>query len=134
MALDIFDLTEFTQLAIRKDTGLHDGLSLHIYTSNDEWLSEHIERLKAEGHDVPPIHSTSDAVEWSRAVRMAKWILEADERYNANMGENGKLARATEAPKIIEIKEEDVKEILEAIRTAPRVWGTIEIDDGRAEE
>jgi len=82
MAIEVFDLTEFTQLAIRRDTGLHDGLSLHIYTSNDEWLSEHIEQLKAEGRDIPPIHSTSDAVEWSRAVEMAHWIINADERYN----------------------------------------------------
>lgn len=85
MAIEVFDLTEYTQLAIRRDTGLHEGLSLCIYSSNDQWLSEHIEQLKAGGHDIPPAHSTTDAVEWSRAVQMARWILEADERYNTNV-------------------------------------------------
>ena len=85
MAIEVFDLTEFTQLAIRRDTGLHDGLSLHIYSSNDQWLLEHIKQLMAEGRDIPPVYSISDAMEWSRAVRMARWILEADERYNTNM-------------------------------------------------
>ena len=62
MALDVFDLTEHTQISIKKDTNLHDGLSLHVFISKDQCLS--------------------DAVEWSRAVEMAHWIINADERYN----------------------------------------------------
>ena len=67
----------------------------------------------------------------SRTIRDMRTIIEHDTaKIDALTEENGKLARALEAPKVLEIKEEDVvKEILEAIRTTPpRAW--VMTDDG----
>lgn len=78
-------VSTLTELDDEEKQQLHDVLAVsraRLYEQSEGIYWEIDRMLKAEGHDVPPIHSTSDAVEWSRAVRMARWILEADERYN----------------------------------------------------
>lgn len=76
MTLSLFDLTEHTQLSVRGPTGCHpDSLSLGVFISTDP-----IHTLG--GHPAPLELNAYDAVEWDRALRMAEWILKADEQFN----------------------------------------------------
>lgn len=76
MTISLFDLTEHTQLSVRGPTGCHpDGLSLGVFIS-----TEPIHNIG--GHPAPLELNAYDAVEWDRALRMAEWILKADEQFN----------------------------------------------------
>lgn len=75
MTISLFDLTEHTQLSVRGPTGCHpDGLSLGVYISTEE--------IHGDPPKTPLSLSAYDAVEWDRALRMAEWILKADEQFN----------------------------------------------------
>ena len=74
MTIALFDLTEHTQLSIRGTTGTHPDSEFvfGVYIGTDE--------IHAEQKGFTPEFSAYDDVEWERAVRMAKWILEWDEK------------------------------------------------------
>lgn len=82
MTVSVFDMTPYTQFSVRMDTGLHpDGLSLGVFMcSADFHLDEAKELMEKEGAVHPDFHCY-DAVDWDRAVQLAKWILEVDERW-----------------------------------------------------
>lgn len=75
MTYAVFDLTPHTQLSIRGTTGTHPDSEFvfGVFISTDE--------IHAEQTGFTPDFSAYDDVEWERAVQMAKWILEWDERF-----------------------------------------------------
>lgn len=75
MTISVFDLTEHTQLAVRRNTGCHpDGLSLGVCISSTP--------IHHDANKDPLDLSAYDAVDWDRALRMAAWILKVDEGFN----------------------------------------------------
>lgn len=75
MTYSVFDLTEHTQLSIRGTTGTHPDSEhvLGVYIGSDE--------IHAEEGGRTPDFSAYDDVDWSRAVKMAEWILEWDRAF-----------------------------------------------------
>lgn len=77
MAYRTFDLTENTQFSIRLGTGCHpDGPSLGVFLGAEDMFA----------HDADPDYRPKafecyayDAVEWGRAVELARWILKAND-------------------------------------------------------
>lgn len=79
MTYAVFDLTEFTQLSIRYDTGIHpDRYSLGISIGRKEIHLHEIQEPKEKSKPIPPEFNCYDVVDWDRAVKMAKWILGVD--------------------------------------------------------
>ena len=76
MTIATFDLTEHTQMSIRGTTGTHPDSEFvfGVYMGSQEHYADEFDLAK-----MPDIHAYDD-VEWERAVQMAKWILEWDER------------------------------------------------------
>ena len=83
MTYSTFDLTKHTQMAIRGPTGeLPDSeFTFSVYSEAIE-VSE-MAPLFAGRSDM----YMSDAVDWERAVQMAKWILEWDEAFKRKVEE-----------------------------------------------
>ena len=75
MTIATFDLTTHTQMSIRGTTGTHPDSEFvfGVYIGTDE--------IHAEQSGFTPDMHAYDDVEWERAVQMAKWILEWDERF-----------------------------------------------------
>ena len=75
MTIATFDLTEHTQLSIRGTTGTHPDSEFvfGIFMDNDCLEDDPM----ASSFDSATAY---DDMDWSRAVEMAKWILEWDER------------------------------------------------------
>ena len=76
MTYGTFDLTEHTQLSIRGTTGTHPDSKFvfGIFMDNDCLEDD----PTASSFDSATAY---DDVDWERAVQMAKWILEWDERF-----------------------------------------------------
>lgn len=71
----IFNLTEYMQASIRMGTGIHpDGPSFGIYIGTP---TPDYGEIPKSAFEV----TAYDACEWSRAVKLAKWILEMDETF-----------------------------------------------------
>ena len=77
MTYGTFDLTEHTQLSIRGTTGTHPDSKyvFGVYIGSQEHYAEDFGMAT-----MPDMHAYDD-VEWERAVQMAKWILDWDERF-----------------------------------------------------
>ena len=71
MTIAVFDLTEHTQMSIRGTTGTHPDskfvFGIHIGT----------DEIHAEQLGLTPDISAYDDMDWSKAVELAKWILNA---------------------------------------------------------
>ena len=76
MTYSVFDLTEHTQLAIRGTTGTHPDRKFvfGIFMDNDCLEDDPM----ASSFDSATAY---DDVDWSRAVKMAEWILEWDRTF-----------------------------------------------------
>ncbi len=72
MTYALFDLTEHTQLSIRGTTGTHPDskfvFGIHIGT----------DEIHAEQSGLTPDISAYDDMDWSKAVDLAKWVLDAE--------------------------------------------------------
>ena len=76
MTYSVFDLTEHTQLSIRGTTGTHPDSKFvfGIFMDNDCLEDDPM----ASSFDSATAY---DDVDWSRAVKMAEWILEWDRTF-----------------------------------------------------
>lgn len=76
MTYSVFDLTEHTQLSIRGTTGTHPDSKFvfGIFMDNDCLEDDPM----ASSFDSATAY---DDVDWSRAVKMAEWILEWDRAF-----------------------------------------------------
>ena len=74
MTIAVFDLTEHTQMSIRGTTGTHPDSKyvFGIYISSQENYAEEL-----LGKHVMPDITAYDDMDWSKAVELAKWILNA---------------------------------------------------------
>lgn len=72
MTIATFDLTEHTQMSIRGTTGTHPDSEFvfGIYIGTDE--------IHAEQRGFTPDITAYDDMDWSKAVELAKWILDAE--------------------------------------------------------
>ena len=75
MTISVFDLTEHTQMSIRMGTGTHPDSEyvFGVHIGSDDHYSDK--------RGMTPDFTAYDDVEWERAVKMAKWILEYDEHF-----------------------------------------------------
>lgn len=72
MTIATFDLTEHTQMSIRGTTGTHPDSKFvfGIYISTDE--------IYAEQSGFTPDISAYEDMDWPKAVKLAKWILDTE--------------------------------------------------------
>ena len=72
MTIAVFDLTEHTQMSIRGTTGTHPDskyvFGIHIGT----------DEVHAEQLGLTPDITAYEDMDWSKAVELAKWILDAE--------------------------------------------------------
>lgn len=75
MTYATYDLTPHTQLSIRGTTGTHPDSKFvfGVYIGSQEHYAEDFGMAT-----MPDMHAYDD-MDWSEAVKMAKWILEQDE-------------------------------------------------------
>lgn len=74
MTIATFDLTEHTQMSIRGTTGTHPDSKFvfGIYIGTDE--------IHAEQRGLTPDINAYEDMDWSEAVDLANWILDAESR------------------------------------------------------
>lgn len=78
MTYAVFDLTEHTQLSIRGPTGTHPDSSLVFGVFMDAACME----KEPDGGIFDGPGYSYDDMDWSRAVKAARWILEKDKELN----------------------------------------------------
>lgn len=74
MTYSTFDLTEHTQLSIRGTTGTHPDSKFvfGVYIGSQEHYADEFGKAT-----MPDMHAYDDA-DWSKAVELAKWVLDAE--------------------------------------------------------
>ena len=78
MTIAVFDLTEFTQFAIKYNTGMFpDKFAMTVYMSNDSDYDRPVEERPSCSLNACEI------CDWDRAVQLAEWILEHDRLFKS---------------------------------------------------